>query len=46
MDKIPVIETSDGARQAVRGHGVRYVLAFSVIGAVIAMIFVFVVILG
>ena len=37
MEERPKIETPDAARQAVKGHGVRYVLAISLIGTVIAM---------
>jgi hypothetical protein len=41
-----IIETPDESRQAVKGHGVRYVLAFGLSGAVIAMIVVGILILG
>lgn len=34
-------ETPDESRQAVKGHGVRYVLAFGLGGAVIAMVIVY-----
>lgn len=33
----PVVSTTE-ARQAVRGHGVRYVLAISVAAAIVAML--------
>ena len=34
-------ESPDQSRQAVKGHGVRYVLAFGLGGAIIAMVIVY-----
>jgi hypothetical protein len=36
-----IVETPDQGRQAVKGHGVRYVLALSLGGAAIAMVIVY-----
>ena len=41
-----IIETPDESRQAVKGHGVRYMLIFGLGGAVIAMIVVGIIMLG
>ena len=46
MDEKGKIATPDEARQAVKGHGVRYVLTFSLIGAVVAMIILLIVFVG
>jgi len=35
-DERPVILSADEAREGVTGHGVRYVLGFSLVGAVAA----------
>jgi hypothetical protein len=40
-DERRIVETPDQGRQAVKGHGVRYVLAFGLSGAVIAMLIVY-----
>ncbi len=37
MDDRRIRETPDEGRQAVKGHGVRYVLAFGLGGALIAL---------
>lgn len=39
-EKEAVSVDTDQARQAVTGHGVRYVLAFGIAGVVLAFIFV------
>jgi hypothetical protein len=36
-----IIETTVQTRQGVTGHNVRYVLAFSTIGAVVALIIIY-----
>ncbi len=36
-----IVETTTEARQGVTGHNVRYVLIFSVLGAIAAMVIVF-----
>ena len=41
MDDRRIRANSDQSRQAVTGHGVRYVLAFGLGGAVIAMVIVY-----
>ena len=38
-----IMETPDESRQAVKGHGVRYVLGFGLSGAVIAMVVVYII---
>ncbi len=35
--EVPVILSADEAREGVTGHGVRYVLAFSLVGAIAAL---------
>jgi hypothetical protein len=42
QDNIPVVEANVPARQAVTGHNVRVVLLYSLLGAVIAMVAVYV----
>jgi hypothetical protein len=41
MDDQRIRENPDEGRQAVKGHGVRYVLAFGLGGAVIALAIVY-----
>jgi hypothetical protein len=41
MDDARIRENPDHSRQAVKGHGVRYVLAFGLGGAVIALLIVY-----
>ncbi len=41
MEHDKIETTTTEARQAVTGHGVRYVLGFSLVGALIAMAVVF-----
>ena len=41
-----IVETPDEGRQAVKGHNVRYVLAVSLGGAIIAMLIVYFAILS
>ena len=36
-EDVPIRKTAKGASQGVKGHGVRYVLAFGVAGAAIAL---------
>ena len=36
-DQPPILKTTTQARQGVTGHNVRYVLAFGVAGAIIAL---------
>jgi len=46
MDDARITETPDEGRQAVKGHNVRYVLAFGLSGAIIAMLIVYFVFFG
>lgn len=41
MDDARIRENPDQSRQAVKGHGVRYVLAFGLGGALIALAIVY-----
>jgi hypothetical protein len=41
MDDQRIHENPDESRQAVKGHGVRYVLAFGLSGAAIALLVVY-----
>jgi hypothetical protein len=41
MDDHRIRENPDESRQAVRGHGVRYVLGFGLAGALIALAIVY-----
>jgi hypothetical protein len=41
MPDQPIRENPDESRQAVKGHGVRYVLAFGLGGALIALAIVY-----
>ena len=41
MDDERITENPDESRQSVKGHGVRYVLAFGLAGAVIALLIVY-----
>ena len=41
MDDQRIHENPDESRQAVKGHGVRHVLAFGLGGAVIALLIVY-----